>query len=240
MDVKEQAFRDYARGLKYKELAEKYGVSVNTVKSWKQRYGWTRNKDAYKEGKGAHKRKKGAPFLNTNAVGHKGSDALTGNQRARTHGLYAKYVPEETLEIMDGERDKSTLDSLWESICLQKAAIVRAQRIMFVRDAADITKVQKRLKSGRSGKEVEFELQMPWDKQAAFLNAQSRAMGTLNNMIKQYEELLHHDADSEEQRLRIEKLKAEIGELSTDGNRAASTTTVQVYLPGNGRDGDNK
>lgn len=232
MDVKEQAFSDYLRGLKYKELAEKYGVSVNTIKSWKRRYGWSREK-------GAHKKKKGAPYFNTNAVGNSGGGPV-GNQKARTHGLYAKYVPEETLEIMNGERDKSTLDSLWESICLQKAAIVRAQRIMFVRDAADITKVQKRLKSGRGGKEVEFELQLPWDKQATFLKAQSRAMGTLNNMIKQYEELMHHDADSEEQQLRIAKLKAEVAELSTDGNRAASTTTVQVYLPGNGRDGDKK
>ena len=232
MDIKEQAFRDYSRGLKYKELAEKYGVSVNTIKSWKQRYGWSREK-------GAHKGKKGAPYFNINAVGNNGGGP-SGNQKARTHGLYAKYVPEETLEIMDGERKKSTIDSLWESICLQKTAIVRAQRIMFVRDAADITKVQKRLKSGRNGKEVEFELQMPWDKQAAFLNAQSRAMGTLNNMIKQYEELLHHGADNEEQQLRIEKLKAEVAELSADGNSATSTTTVQVYLPGNRRDGAKK
>ena len=212
MDVKEQAFNDYLRGLKYKELAEKYEVSVNTIKSWKRRYGWSREK-------GAHKKKKGAPFFNTNAVGNSGGGPA-GNQKARTHGLYAKYVPEETLEIMDGERDKSTLDSLWESICLQKAAIVRAQRIMFVRDAADITKVQKRLKSGRGGKEVEFELQLPWDKQATFLKAQSRAMGTLNNMIKQYDEMCRQGLADEEQRLRIAKLKAEVAAMQDTENES--------------------
>lgn len=172
--------------------------------------------------KGCTQKEKGCTLFNTNAVGNSGGGPV-GNQKARTHGLYAKYVPEETLEIMDGERDKSTLDSLWESICLQKAAIVRAQRIMFVRDAADITKVQKRLKSGRGGKEVEFELQLPWDKQATFLKAQSRAMGTLNNMIRQYEEMLHQSADNEEQRLRIEKLKAEVAELRTDNDEEAIT-----------------
>lgn len=212
MDVKEQAFNDYLRGLKYKELAEKYEVSVNTIKSWKRRYGWSREK-------GAHKKKKGAPFFNTNAVGNSGGGPA-GNQKARTHGLYAKYVPEETLEIMDGERDKSTLDSLWESICLQKAAIVRAQRIMFVRDAADISKVQKRLKSGRGGKEVEFELQLPWDKQATFLKAQSRAMGTLNNMIKQYDEMCRQGLADEEQRLRIAKLKAEVAAMQDTENES--------------------
>lgn len=33
MDVKEQAFNDYLRGLKYKELAEKYEVSVGPMSS---------------------------------------------------------------------------------------------------------------------------------------------------------------------------------------------------------------
>ena len=32
--------QDYLNGIKYKDLAEKYGVTINTIKSWKQRYGW--------------------------------------------------------------------------------------------------------------------------------------------------------------------------------------------------------
>jgi len=39
----ELAEKDYMAGMKYKDIAEKYGVSLNTVKSWKQRY-WTKNK----------------------------------------------------------------------------------------------------------------------------------------------------------------------------------------------------
>lgn len=38
----ELAELDYKTGMKYKDIAEKYGVTVNTVKSWKQRYNWTR------------------------------------------------------------------------------------------------------------------------------------------------------------------------------------------------------
>lgn len=38
----EQAEKDYINGMKYKEIAEKYGVSLDTVKSWKMRYGWIR------------------------------------------------------------------------------------------------------------------------------------------------------------------------------------------------------
>ena len=35
---------DYVAGMKYKDIATKYGVSINTVKSWKKRYAWSRNK----------------------------------------------------------------------------------------------------------------------------------------------------------------------------------------------------
>lgn len=42
MEDYKKAEKDYIAGMKYKEIAEKYNVSVNTVKSWKQRYGWNR------------------------------------------------------------------------------------------------------------------------------------------------------------------------------------------------------
>ena len=42
METYELAERDYINGMKYKDIAEKYGISINTVKSWKQRYGWLR------------------------------------------------------------------------------------------------------------------------------------------------------------------------------------------------------
>lgn len=51
----EDAEKDYLAGMKYKDIAEKYGVSLNTVKSWKSRNGWQRN--ATKK-KGAHKKQK--------------------------------------------------------------------------------------------------------------------------------------------------------------------------------------
>ena len=38
----EQAENDYMTGMKYKDIALKYGVSINTVKSWKKRYEWER------------------------------------------------------------------------------------------------------------------------------------------------------------------------------------------------------
>ena len=42
MNYIEQAHEDYIKGMKYKDIAGKYDVSINTVKSWKRRYEWTR------------------------------------------------------------------------------------------------------------------------------------------------------------------------------------------------------
>lgn len=36
----EEAEQDYMKGMSYKEISEKYAVTINTVKSWKTRYKW--------------------------------------------------------------------------------------------------------------------------------------------------------------------------------------------------------
>jgi len=105
--------------------------------------------------------------------------------------------------------EQSPIDILWDNIVIQYTAIVRAQRIMFVRGQEDQTKVLKK----SSDTMDEWEYQHAWDKQASFLQAQSRAMATLQSMITRYEELCRGDLASEEQRLRVEKLKAEVKTL---------------------------
>ena len=80
-DINKLAQQDYMEGMKYKDIAAKYDVSINTVKSWKQRHGWVRNKGAPINKKGAHK-KAGAPSGNANAKGNKGGAPL-GSKNAR-------------------------------------------------------------------------------------------------------------------------------------------------------------
>lgn len=60
----ENAEKDYMAGMKYKDIAEKYEVSINTVKSWKKRYGWERKKGAHKNEKGCTQ-KMGVQHLET-------------------------------------------------------------------------------------------------------------------------------------------------------------------------------
>jgi uncharacterized protein YjcR len=217
-----QAQKDYVKGMKYKDIAEKYQVSLNTVKSWKKRYGWKREKGAPKE-KGVHTKKRGAPKGNINAKGNRGGAAPKGNSNAVTHGFFSKFLPEESIEIMNHMQEHSPADLIWDQIQIQYAAIIRAQRIMFVENKEDITKVLKKKKDSDIAEEREWEYQFAWDKHANFLNAQSRAMGELRSLIKQFDEMAHiHDERRlklELMRANIEKTKAEIKQEGGDGSK---------------------
>lgn len=61
MENYQKAESDYMAGMKYKDIAEKYGTTINTVKSWKKRYSWNRKEGAHNAGKGCTQKKKGAP-----------------------------------------------------------------------------------------------------------------------------------------------------------------------------------
>ena len=60
-------------------------------------------------------------------------------------------------------------------------------------------------------------------------------MGTLNNMIRQYEEMCRQGQADEEQQLRIAKLKAEVAERNTD--KQAETVTFTFDRKGAHTDG---
>ena len=214
----ELAYEDYKKGLKRKEIAEKYNVSINTVKSWKTRH-W--NKMDKKEG-APPKKKKGAPLGNKNATGP------PGNKRAEKHGFFSKWLPEETQQII-GAMPTNEIDTLWMNIQLQFAAIIRAQKLMYVHDQQDKTIEKIEEKDGNVVGE-RWEVQQAWDKQATFLSAQSRAMKTLESMIKQYNDMLHKNWDivTEEQKERVNLIRAQINAVSAKTNENDTEEGVMI------------
>ncbi|XYG87302.1 phage terminase small subunit [Heyndrickxia coagulans] len=221
-----------------KELAEKYNVKLGTLKSRKSREKWSRGspkKDATKGKKVASQKKKdathkkGAPFGNSNAKGNRGNKNASPpkrNTNALKHGFFSKYIPQETLEIMGMLDEKSPADLIWDQIMIQYAAIIRAQQIMFVENEYDMTKeIKKKEKIMSMDSEIEkkeWEIQFAWDKQATFMNAQSRAMSELRSLIKQFNELAHEDDERrlklEQMQLNIDKTKAKIKEITNESN----------------------
>lgn len=198
MEKSELARKDYEAGMKYKDIAIKHDVSINTVKSWQRRHNWTRTK------KGAPKNPRGAPKGNKNAVGH---GAPKGSQNALKHGLFAKYIPQGVHEIYEQLADKQPIDILWENIQLTYANLLHAQRILYVQDVDDTTTmlIASTAKGGES-----YEVHTAWDKQGKALAAIARIQSELRNMIKTYDELTRSSLATEEQRLRIEILKSKL------------------------------
>lgn len=215
------ARKDYQQGMKYKDIADKYDVSINTVKSWQRRHGWTRNK------KGAPKNPRGAPIGNKNAVGH---GAPKVNSNAVKHGLRRKYLPDGLSEIIEEVEGMSPIDILWENITLTYANLLHAQRILYVQDVDDTTSIliATTAKGGSS-----YEIHTSWDKQGKAMAAIARAQAELRGMIKTYDELTRSPLVTEEQRLRIDNLKAQLGSNDEDDTVITGFTFDRSEYNGN-------
>lgn len=205
--IKKQAKQDYMNKVKHKDICDRYDLSMNTLKSWIKRNDWADERKRILE-KGAPENKRGAPLNNKNAVGNKGGSAPLNNKNAEKHGFFSKWLPEETAEIMNAIEKLDPLDILWDNIQLQYTAIIRAQKLMFVKDQRDMTRDH----TMASMEADAYQYQHAWDKHATFLTAQSRAMKTLEGMIKQYDELANKNWElvTEEQRARIDKIRVDI------------------------------
>lgn len=99
----ELAEEDYINGMKYKEIAEKYNVSINTVKSWKTRYKWCKDK------KGMHTKSKKVCTQNKKSAGAK-----------KNNECHIKEpIADEVKEVMENEEltDKQRLFCIFYSKC---------------------------------------------------------------------------------------------------------------------------
>ena len=202
------AYELYKQGYKYADIATEVGCTLSAVKSWATRI-WKNKKVANKScnqnnekvakklqpkkyGKGKHPNSR-------NGIGP------PGNKNAEKHGFFSKILPDETFELVNEMEDLSPIEVIWQNIQLQHAAILRAQKIMYVKDQEDKTK-----EVTVDGEATVYQIQQAWDKQGNFLQAQARAVQALNASIKQYDELLNSSLASEEQKARIDLLKAKL------------------------------
>ena len=201
----EQAKAMYLEGEKLVEIASQLNLPEGTVRRWKCTHKWNNERsDRVSE---RSQRKRGAQPGNKNATGP------PKNKNAEKYGFFSKYLPEETVSIIQ-EMPTDPLDILWDQVQIAYAAIIRAQTIMYVRDRDDKTIERVGVKKGKISGE-EWEVQQAWDKQGNFLQAQARAQKTLEGLIKQYDELLHKNWElaSEEQKARIAQIKANTDRL---------------------------
>ncbi|OPA77458.1 hypothetical protein BVG16_13455 [Paenibacillus selenitireducens] len=205
---------DSGRTLKLKDIALELGVSDVMIRKWK----WTDQWDEIPD-----KRNRGGQKGNQNAKGNKGgSGGPLGNDKAVTHGFFRKFLPQdpEYLEILDMVQEMDPLDMMYQNIELQQAAIIRAQRIMFVQNKDEMIKELKKQKfevhsTGKGDKkklhqvvtEEEHEFQFSWDRYSTFLKAQSVAMSEFRSAVKQF---LSAAPENDERRVKLQIMQAQV------------------------------
>lgn len=222
----EQAKAMYLKGMKLVEIASQLNLPEGTVRRWKSTHKWESERSERKSER-SHKRKRGAQPGNHNSAG-----GPPKNKKAEKYGFFSKYLPEETVSIIQ-EMPTDPLDILWDQVQIAYAAIIRAQKIMYVRDRDDKTIERVGIKKGKISGE-EWEVQQAWDKHGNFLQAQARAQKTLESLVKQYDELLHKrwDLASEEQKARIAQLHAQTDKLTGNNQEIEDMDEIEGDIYG--------
>lgn len=140
MEARDRGYTLYKKGMKYKEIAERIGVPLNTVKSWATRY-WkdgkvaTKAKPATKPEVATSPRKAGAPKGNVNAVGNKGG-APFGNTNAMKHGGYSTIWASSLTEA-----EREALEELEDAD--EETILVEEIRLLTIREARIMNRIKE-------------------------------------------------------------------------------------------------
>jgi len=244
-----ELYKEHDGKISPNQIADILNEKVENIYKWKSTDKWDLN---LQKRVGAPKGNNnasgnGAPEGNGNAKKRKSPGAPKGNLNNLKHGIYAdeskrlsddflkKYFPTGLRSTYYDVVGFTELEKLGYSIDILWAKILRSQKIIEVKNKKDLTKELKRIKESggptSSSEEKEYEIQFAWDKENSALDIQSKAMERLSNMIKNYEELVHKNWDlaTEEQKLKIDKLRAEISNMS-GGGEGQSKEGIQEFI----------
>ncbi|MGG1637213.1 phage terminase small subunit [Paenibacillus sp. NRS-1760] len=216
-----------SREKKLTDIAEELGISPALVRKWKFLDKWDEI---------PVKRKRGAQPGNKNSIGNSGGPGgPVGNDKAVIHGLFRKFMPQdpEFLELLDMAQQMEPLDMIWQTVEIAYTKMIWAQRIMFVRDKNDETKVLKKQKrqidremvgEGENASmesfdvfvEEEWEYQHAWDKQAVDIKTFAVAMREFRSAVKQF---LSAAPENDERRAKLEMMNVQMEKAKTEHER---------------------
>ncbi|WP_368293352.1 phage terminase small subunit [Dehalobacter sp. TBBPA1] len=110
-----EIFQESEGNITNREIANILEIPERTVSVWKLRDKWNDQigcSTSISKNCSTTKCKHGGQPKNKNAKGH---GAPVKNKNAETHGFFSKYLPDETLEIMQVIQEKHPLDILCQS-----------------------------------------------------------------------------------------------------------------------------
>ena len=223
MEKKQQAFEDWKNGMKYKEIAEKYGISLSTVKSWAIRY-WKQQegkKVATNEEKVATTTaKKLQPEKN------KGG-APKGNKNHLKHGIYEKML----FEFLSEQEQEFFLQREVDEIeeCKKMIKFCDLQILKFMKKIKELEqKAGGLVVSGVSKKKKTEGLQRDTT------NIQEEIT---TNTVAVHELILRYNNEIEKakkQKMKCLEVLLKFGETQNQ-QQTEQTTAVNIYLPNNDR-----
>ena len=165
MENYEKAEQDYMAGMKYKDIAEKYGTTINTVKSWKKRYEWSRGEGAHKTEKVCAQKRKGAPKtvapIDDGTKETLQNDALTPEQQMFCVYYSRTFNAAQSYQKAYGCKYESAMvrgSELLRNVKVRKEIerLKEIKRQQIVTGTEDIVELQMRIAFGDIGNVVEF------------------------------------------------------------------------------------
>ncbi len=221
MDKKQLAFEDWKKGLKYQEIADKYGISLSTVKSWAIRY-WRKNdteKVATNKEKVANKNRK---KLQTEK--NKGG-APKGNKNNYRHGIYEKIL----FTFLSKEQQEFFLQNEIDEIeeCKNMIKFCDLQIFKFMEKIKELEqKAGGLVVSGVSKKKV------------TVLGKKQNASGVeqvTTNTVAVHELILKYNNEIEKAKKQKMKCMEMLFKFGENKQQETAESSINIYLPSNDR-----
>lgn len=214
--------------MKYKEIADKYSVSLSTIKSWAVRY-WKQN-----EGKQvATKHKKVATTTPKKSQPEKNKGgAPKGNKNNLKHGIYEKML----FEFLSEEEQQLFLQKEVNEIeeCKNMIRFCDLQILKFMRKIKELEeKAGGLVVSGVSKTKSRLE-GLQRDMTSDFIEER-----TNTNIVAVHDLILRYNNEIEKakkQKMKCLEMLFKFGVINKNEKEQQAEQTVNIYLPSNGRE----
>ena len=219
MDKKQQAFEDWKKGMKYQEIADKYGISLSTVKSWAVRY-WKKNET---------KKVATTTAKKLQLLENKGG-APKGNKNHLKHGIYEKIL----FEFLSQEEQELFLQQEIDEVeeCKKMIRFCDLQILKFMRKIKELEEKNGGfVVSGVSKKKVTVINKKQSANEACVEQITTNTV-TVHELILKYNNEIEK---AKKQKMKCLEVLFKFGEITKKEKDQQMEQTVNIYLPDNKR-----
>lgn len=226
MDKKQQAFEDWKKGMKYQEIADKYGISLSTVKSWAVRY-WKKNET--KEVATGEKKVATTTAKKLQLLEKKGG-APKGNKNHLKHRIYEKIL----FEFLSQEEQELFLQQDIDEVeeCKKMIRFCDLQILKFMRKIKELEEKNGGfVVSGVSKKKVTVINKKQSANEACVEQITTNTV-TVHELILKYNNEIEK---AKKQKMKCLEVLFKFGEITKKEKDQQMEQTVNIYLPDNKR-----